>query len=185
MIRVLGPDDFVTMPWANGLGQTIEMLRVDGPDRLIWRLSRAMVVVDGPFSVFPGVTRNLTVIDGPGFDLVGDIRLRAAPLMPVAFDGGLPIRAENVTAPSADFNVMTALDLPRPDVRVIGPDTVRPDAGGLVALYALGSVQIGAGDFPVQTLILADEPLTLHAGRAIAVRLFAESAPLRLPAVGR
>lgn len=185
MIRVLGPNDFTAMPWANGLGQTVEVARGDGPDGLSWRLSRATVVVDGPFSVFPGLARNLTVIEGPGFDLVGDQRLRADPLMPVAFDGGLPIRAENVTAPSVDFNVMTAAHMPRPSVRVIGPDSLRPDAFGLVALYALGTVQVAGVDAPADSLIVSDAPLTLLAGQAIAAMLFAGSTPLRLPAVGR
>ncbi len=174
------------MPWANGLGQTVEMVRVDGERGLVWRLSRAMVVADGPFSVFPGVARSLTVIDGPGFDLVAAAgRLKADPLVPVAFDGGLLIRAENVTAPCADFNVMTAVGLPRPMVRVIGPDTLRPDAGGLVALFAITPMKVDRADISAGGLILADAPLTLIAGAAIAVTLFAGSAPLRLPAVGR
>ena len=34
--------DYREMPWANGRGNTVEMLRVDKPDgRLLWRLSRA------------------------------------------------------------------------------------------------------------------------------------------------
>jgi hypothetical protein len=111
--------------------------------------------------------------------------LRADPLVPVAFDGGLLIRAENVTAPCADFNVMTAVGLPRPMVRVIGPDTLRPDAGGLVALFAITPVMVDRVDLAAGGLILADETLTLIAGRGIAVSLFAGSAPLQLPVVGR
>jgi hypothetical protein len=102
------------MPWANGKGVTIEMARADGPDGMLWRLSRASVVEDGPFSVFPGVERNLTVLTGPGFDLVGQgLHLTARPMVPVAFAGDVPLRADGVTAPSDDFNVMTARALPR------------------------------------------------------------------------
>ena len=76
MMRHLTPSDYVAMPWANGRGQTVEMLREVGPDGgLLLRLSMASVVEDGPFSIFPGVERNLTVISGPGFDLLGETRI--------------------------------------------------------------------------------------------------------------
>ena len=61
MIRHLTKADYRTMPWANGLGQTVEMIRVEGDQGLLWRLSMASVVEDGDFSIFPGIERNLTV----------------------------------------------------------------------------------------------------------------------------
>ena len=113
MIRHLTPADYTVMPWANGRDTTIEMLREVGPDGgLLLRLSMASVVVDGPFSIFPGVERNLTVISGPGFDLAGETRIKASPLVPLAFPGDVPMAAAGVTAPSDDFNVMTARGLP-------------------------------------------------------------------------
>ena len=65
MIRFLKPADYVTMPWANGLGQTVEMVRVERDGALLWRLSMASVIADGPFSILPEINRNLTVISGP------------------------------------------------------------------------------------------------------------------------
>ena len=111
--RVLTPDDFREMPWANGLGSTVEMLRVDDATGVMaWRLSMAQVVEDGAFSEFAGIERNLTVIEGPGFDLVGEkITLRADPLVPVAFAGDVAISAANVTGKVIDFNVMVARSL--------------------------------------------------------------------------
>jgi environmental stress-induced protein Ves len=38
MMRHLTPADYTTMPWANGKGRTIEMLRVEAEGRLKWRL---------------------------------------------------------------------------------------------------------------------------------------------------
>lgn len=115
MMRHLTPADYKMMPWANGKGTTIEMLRVEGDGALKWRLSRASVVEAGDFSIFPGVERNLTVLTGPGFDLVGaGLHLTARPLCPVVFAGDVPLRAEAVSAPSDDFNVMTARTLPVP-----------------------------------------------------------------------
>ena len=163
MIRHLTAADFRVMPWANGKGVTVEMARADGPEGMLWRLSRASVVEDGPFSIFPGVERNLTVLTGPGFDLVGQgVHLAARPLVPVAFAGDLQVRAEGVSAPSDDFNVMTARGLPRPLVRVLaGPERLVPPAGGILAVYRPEET----------TLTLTDEPLDHPGGAAIAVRL--------------
>ncbi len=63
----LTPADYTEMPWANGKGVTVEMLRLIEGGALKWRLSRASVVEDGAFSLFSGGERHLTVITGPGF----------------------------------------------------------------------------------------------------------------------
>lgn len=163
MIRHLTAADFHPMPWANGKGVTVEMARADGPGGMLWRLSRASVVENGPFSIFPGVERNLTVLTGPGFDLVGEgVHLAARPMLPVAFAGDVPLRAEGVSAPSDDFNVMTARALPRPQVRVLTvAERLVPPPGGLLAVY-----------WPDLTaLTLTDEPLDHPGGGAIAVYL--------------
>lgn len=114
MIR-LTARDFRPMPWANGKGVTVELLKIERPGYYL-RLSRAMVTEDGPFSLFPGIERNLTVLSGPGFHLAGIGP--ALPLTPIAFPGDLPTAATHVTAPSEDFNVMTLREMPRPEVRL-------------------------------------------------------------------
>ncbi len=163
MIRHLSAADFRPMPWANGKGVTVEMARADGSEGMLWRLSRASVVENGPFSIFPGVERNLTVLTGPGFDLVGEgVHLAARPMQPVAFAGDVAVRAEGVSAPSDDFNVMTARALPRPQVRVLTVvERLIPPPGGLLAVYW--------PDLPVLTL--TDGPLDHPGGGAIAVFL--------------
>ena len=155
MITHLSAADFVTMPWANGKGTTVELLRVEQDGRLILRLSRAMVVEDGAFSIFAGISRNLTVLSGPGFDLVGQgIHLVARPLEPVAFAGDVALRAVGVAQPSEDFNVMTAADLPPAMVAVHPAGT---SAQG--ALLALAAGRIGALDVARYDLVLTDQPL--------------------------
>ncbi len=120
MKRLLTAHDFRAMPWANGKGVTLELARADVQGVMLWRLSRASVVQDGPFSTFAAVERCLTVLTGPGFDLVGPgITLQARPFVPVEFPGDVPIRAVGVTAPSDDFNVMSARHLPKPQVQVL------------------------------------------------------------------
>lgn len=170
MIRHLTPADYTTMPWANGKGVTVEMLRVE-EGGLKWRLSRASVVENGDFSAFPRIERNLTVISGPGFDLVGQgLHLPARPLVPVAFAGDVPIRAEGVTAPSDDFNVMTARGLPLPDVRVIhGAEELA--TGGMLALFALDAARAADLELGPYDLVLTDQAVSV-AGPMIAVRLY-------------
>lgn len=165
MIRTLGPADFRTMPWANGKGVTVELARLDRDGVLQWRLSRASVVEDGPFSLFPGVERNLTVLTGPGFDLIGSgLHLAARPFAPVAFPGDVAIAAAGVSAPSDDFNVMTARALPRPQVTVLTAATRVDPLGGLLAVYTPQA----------NRLILADEALAIPSAEpTLLVRLSA------------
>lgn len=172
MIRHLTAADYRMMPWANGKGTTIEMLREDGPNGLKWRLSRASVVENGDFSLFPGIERNLTVLTGPGFDLVGDgLHLAARALVPVEFAGDVAVRAEGVLAPSDDFNVMTARALPRPEVAVLTGRAQIP-AGGLLAVYALQASRVNGEALSAQDLILTDAAIHLD-GQVIVVRLLA------------
>jgi hypothetical protein len=155
MITHLSSADFTTMPWANGKGTTVEMLRVERDGRLILRLSRAMVVEDGDFSIFPNIARNLTVLSGAGFDLVGDgLHLPARPLHPVAFAGDIALRAVGVTDRCEDFNVMTGADLPPARVAVHPAGTAAKGA-----LLALAAGRIGALDVAQYDLVLTDQPL--------------------------
>ena len=175
MIRHITPADYRKMPWANGKGVTVEMLKVEEGGHLLWRLSRASVVENGDFSMFPGIERNLTVITGPGFDLIGDaLHLHAKPLIPVAFAGDTPIRAEAVTAASDDFNVMTARHLKRPEVAVItGEAQLR--GGDMLAVFALTDGTLNGRAMRPYDMILTDEPASVD-GRMIAVRLYRSGA---------
>jgi environmental stress-induced protein Ves len=171
-MRHLTTADYRTMPWANGRGTTVELLREDGPDGLLFRLSMASVIEDGPFSVFPGIERNLTVISGPGFRLDGPgLSLPCKPLVPVAFAGDLPLQAARTgRIASVDFNVMTARALPRPDVAVHHAPVTLP-AGGTLCLFALDLGVING--LPVQRhdLVITEASARIDgAGPVIAVR---------------
>lgn len=159
MIRHLNASNFKEMPWANGKGTTVEMLRIDAGGQLMLRLSRAAVVEDGAFSLFPGIERNLTVLSGPGFDLVGEgILLHATPLRSVAFAGDVAIRAEKVTERSEDFNVMTARSLPLPEVRVARGGAMT----GPSVVLALESGMIGGHLVARHDLLVSDQDLYLE-----------------------
>ena len=171
MMRHLTPADYRAMPWANGRGTTVEMLREVGPDgALLLRLSMASVVEDGPFSIFPGVERNLTVISGPGFDLVaGESRFRAAPLQPLAFAGDVSIAAAGVMTPCDDFNVMTARGLPQPEVRVVQAGNVMPHPAGFLAVFALGPAVVSGLRLGKHDLLITDQGAHLSGGPCIVV----------------
>jgi uncharacterized protein len=173
VIRHLTPADYTSMPWANGLGQTTEMVRVEADGAVLWRLSMASVVADGAFSLFPGIERNLTVLDGPGFDLVGDgVALECRPLQPVAFAGDVAVEARGVTAPSQDFNVMTARALPKPRVRVVKvPVELVPPRHGVLCLLALRPAQAGGMAMALHDLILTHKALQISGGPVIAVEI--------------
>ena len=170
----LTPADYSRQPWKNGRGITIELLHLRDPaGATLLRLSRASVVEDGPFSVFPGIERNLTVLSGPGFRLTGPgLNLRCDPLVPVAFPGDVEVMAsETHGRQSDDFNVMTARHLPRP--MVIVAQNSRLDAGGTLALYALGPCRVNGEVVAQDDLILTEGPASLTGeGSVIAVRCF-------------
>ena len=170
MIRHLRQDDFTTMPWANGRGSTVEMLRVDRDGKLLWRLSRASVIEDGPFSVFTGIDRSLTVITGAGFDLQGDaVHLQARPMVPVAFPGDVPISAVGVTGPCEDFNVMVARGLVVAQVDVV-TSCEKSAAGGTIAVCAIAPSVVQGIALAVYEVIVTDEPVVVS-GLAIVVRV--------------
>lgn len=171
-MRHLTAADYTEMPWKNGKGTTVEMIRVNAPDgSLLWRLSMAMVTEDGPFSAFPGVERNLTVIDGPGFDLTGDVTLRADPLIPVAFRGDVVVSAAGVTGPSRDFNVMTARALPRPVVRVLTGGVAEGLVAGRLCLFALEPAAVNGRAMARHDLVILQDEARLSGGSFIAVAL--------------
>lgn len=163
--------DYRRMPWANGRGMTVEIMRVDTPDGgLLWRLSMASVVEDGSFSIFPGIERNLTVLSGPGFRLEGQgVALECRPLVPVAFAGDVAVSAVGTGGQvSEDFNVMTARSIPVPEVRVMSGGRVRPE-GGTACIFALGMVHAGGVALMRHDLLTTRRDAVLE-GPAIVVR---------------
>lgn len=168
-MRVLRRADYRQMPWANGKGVTVELAKAERDGRLLWRLSMATVAEDGPFSIFAGIERNLTVLDGAGFRLIGEgIDLDCRPLEPVAFAGDVPVRAVTGGAVSTDFNVMTARELPLPEVGVARGDLA---AGGLLALFALEEARVDDAALGRHDLALTEGAARIT-GRVLAVRLF-------------
>jgi hypothetical protein len=108
---IIGPDNFVAMPWRNGLGTTVELLQQKLPTGtgFAWRLSMADVVKDGEFSDFSGYDRILLLLEGNGLTLLTDGREQQLdePLQAARFRGEDPTFARLCDGPIKDFNIMT------------------------------------------------------------------------------
>ena len=173
MARHLSRKDYTEMPWANGGGTTIEILRKAAADgTMLWRFSTATVAQDGPFSQLPEIERNLTVIDGPGFDLVGDSSFRADPLQPVAFPGDVLIAARNVTGVTVDFNVMTSRALPRPKVELVESAVVSALPRATLCIFALGQAQYGDTMLARHDFVIGAKDARISGAPALAIHLF-------------
>lgn len=98
-IERLDPAHYQRIPWKNGAGVLVDIVREgggwdgrDGPP-LAWHYGRTQIVSNGPFSDLTGYERLQVVIAGRGLVLVtptGEIDLRHA-FRPVRYDGGTPI----------------------------------------------------------------------------------------------
>lgn len=181
-VRLLTAADFRRLPWANGRGTTLELIRRDdATGALLWRLSVADVVEPGPFSPLPGIDRVIMLIGGEGFDLdFGGARPPVAlrPFEPLAFSGDWSTTATAVHGPSRDFNVMTArgkiaadVELARTIVRRADLTYVFAAHGGATVITDGATVRAEAGELiecrqETAVRIETDKP-----GTAVAVRL--------------
>lgn len=97
--------DYLTQPWKNGQGQTLELAKDDEtPWR--WRLSSAGLEGTMPFSLFPEYDRVVMLLSGGPLVLkhsTGKQR-KLQPLAPYAFSGNLETTSE-IQNPGRDFNL--------------------------------------------------------------------------------
>ena len=115
MLTIISPEEFATIPWKNGLGETTELAINDDASLgdFIWRLSIASVANDGVFSDFSGYERNLILIEGEGITLEHDGKSRdvlANKLDVANFDGGCETMGSLAAGAIRDFNIITAKD---------------------------------------------------------------------------
>jgi len=112
MIEIIKPEQFKTIPWKNGQGETAELAINDhgSLSEFDWRLSIASVVKEGVFSNFSGYSRNLVLIEGEGLSLTYDNTNTDTlkTLLDVArFSGGCQTYGELIGGAIKDFNVIT------------------------------------------------------------------------------
>ncbi|MDP7592557.1 MAG: HutD family protein [Litorilituus sp.] len=113
MIEIIEPEQFKTIPWKNGLGETTELAINEQAnlDDFSWRLSIASVVNDGVFSDFSGYHRHLVLIKGKGLSLQHDDKNvdMLDKLLDVArFDGGCETLGKLADGAIKDFGYVPA-----------------------------------------------------------------------------
>lgn len=162
-MRILRHQNYQTMPWKNGLGTTREIYCERQDDRMIWRLSLALVSADGPFSNFAGLERILTVVKGKGLRLVGEEKTYVArPFEPVHFSGGEKITGLCDSTPIEDFNLIYDPEAVAAEVRVTEhPAGLLADvpAGATVIVHVFsGEISLGSNAIlkSEDTCILSD-----------------------------
>jgi len=95
------------MPWKNGGGTTLELLKITNPDRpgdFILRISKAWVGQDGPFSIFEDIDRHLLILEGQGIRL--NDRVLTSKDQSFLFKGEEQKTCSLINGPVVDFNVM-------------------------------------------------------------------------------
>jgi hypothetical protein len=152
-ISLVEPASYRAMPWRNGLGTTIELLKQDLPSGggFAWRLSMADVASDGEFSNFTGYDRTLLLLEGNGItlDCDGERQCLDSPLQAARFRGEAATVATLHDGPVKDFNVMTHRQTCT--ARVSGNSDTEPSQidinADLLLLYAVdAALRIASGE---------------------------------------
>lgn len=103
-------DTHLRMPWANGLGETIELIRYpigSSMGEMEFRISVASLKQAGPFSRFVSVERTLLLLDAAEIVLdVDGVSEQLSQFEQLTFDGESVTELISLTAPSRDLNVM-------------------------------------------------------------------------------
>ena len=143
-ITLIPSNEYRRERWKNGLGWTREILRwPEDAEHWDWRLSIAEVDKDSAFSAFAGVERELVLLSGEGMRLQFDDGETIDLLPPHdrhRFSGERALRAELISGPTQDFNLMwrrgrvEATLLHRP---LVGPMVFFAEAGVRWAAYVL------------------------------------------------
>jgi uncharacterized protein len=186
--------DIPAQPWKNGAGLTREIAvgprDADG-SHFDWRFSVAEVERAAPFSVFPGVHRCIVLLVGAGLRLrSGDAQIDHrldVPYQAFHFPGDLPLSADLLSGPSADFNVMTRRGVWRSIVTSHGTAARLHAEGVALLLCGSGTWRTDAGLTlgPKQGLLWRDGPVSVHAepvletgdARLLFVRLCQDATP--------
>ncbi len=192
-VEILSPNTYITMPWRNGLGSTVEIMKRTIPDSedFAWRISMADVVTDGPFSCFNNYDRTLLLLDGNGMTL--DIRKEltnstetislSSPLQLAHFRGDDPTFATLHNGPITDFNIMTHRDHcnaevvcgHEPEESYIAIDCdealIYCVTGELSVESESGERWILAEDFTLQVRNPSEQSLVLTGGKFVAIQI--------------
>ncbi|NKB77127.1 MAG: hypothetical protein GKR96_08790 [Gammaproteobacteria bacterium] len=171
--EIITPESYVSMPWKNGLGTTVELLKEGLPNgsenSFGWRLSMADVTQDGAFSCFTGYDRTLLLLQGVGMTLdFGQGRTAELNqyLQSTVFRGEDATSATLHKGPIKDFNLMTAREhyISRVDSGHSADEYTLDVDGDVLVIYApdtelhIKSADGGEVSIPSQHLLRMNHP---------------------------
>lgn len=158
--RVVRAAQVAPRPWANGGGETRELLADDGGG---WRISLADVEREGPFSSFPDRRRLLTVVEGAFLTLVVDGTEHVVePRRPFAFDGDSDVVARLPEGPVRALNVVFDPAVAQPSVTVLelGRSSSLPLADDQAAMVLQGRPVVGDQETDALDLLVGPVAVT-------------------------
>ena len=165
-INIISPEQFKTIPWKNGQGETTQLAISEGGDlsNFDWRLSIATVTDDGVFSNFSGYSRDLVLLSGKGICLKhdnGKVDKLEQSLDMASFDGACKTFGTLTSGPIIDFNIMTKTAVYQAQVkRYIDEQYITLMANAQYFVYGLSQVT---------KLTCTNENTELPAGYLLAV----------------
>ena len=167
--KLLTQCQFVHMPWKNGKGKTLELLRGEDKQGLIFRISQATVAESGHFSDFTGLDRTLVLIKGKGMRLshhsVDAARHHdLVHLLDIArFDGGDLTSSALIDGAIEDLNIMVRAKDHKARVQAITAPCEALKKTDQVAYFYANEVCHIALDYAEQRLMMPKESFLIMA----------------------
>ena len=167
------------MPWANGLGETIELMRFpsgSSMDEMEFRISVASLNQPGPFSRFSGLERTLMVLDRSEIDLsIDGFRERLSQFDQLTFDGESATELISLTGAARDLNVMSRTEVWTSNVTAFqledGPGCA-PEEGEVTAwIFVSGNAMDSTGQTLESLDMSISQEMPQWSGTGMAVRI--------------
>ena len=169
-ISRLDPAHYVTTPWRNGGGVTVDIAVATDKEGDIWRFGRTPIVAPGPFSDYRGFDRVQVLVAGSGLVLKtpdGEIDVRE-PFRPVRFAGETPIVSRLESGPVEVVNLIGNRSKVRIDMKVLDEDRALRLGPGLHIVYnPLGESMLDADG--TRHVLVADHGLRVEAADVTAL----------------
>ena len=189
-VSIIEPAQYLRMPWKNGLGETLEIQKLEDNQGLRFRISQAAVKEDGVFSNFAGLHRTLVLLSGKGMTLdhksenSSHSHILSKVLDMARFSGGDETHAILKNGKIEDLNIMVREADTKADVYAYFAPT-QFDVGNnsdnlLTAFYANQPCEIRVNNKEIFTLeasgflvIKQNTALCLMAGSGVFIRITA------------
>jgi environmental stress-induced protein Ves len=169
-ITRLDPSHYVTTPWKNGGGVTVDIAVVTDKAGDVWRFGRTPIVAPGPFSDYRGYDRVQVLVAGSGLVLKtpdGEIDVRE-PFRPVRFAGETPIVSRLESGPVEVVNLIGNRTRVRIDIKVLDEDrSLRLGPGTHIIYNPLGESALDIDG--VHHVLAADHGLRIEGADATAL----------------